>query len=345
MFLVGFRGCALEDAPWLVRAIERDRLGGVLLFDRNVDGSRQNIESAGQLRSLTASLRRRAGDMLFIAADQEGGRVRRLKERDGFPPASSAAELAEQGLEATKRQAGQTARLLADCGINLNFAPVVDLNLNQDNPAIARHQRSFGQDPEVVVAHAAAWIEAHHCHGLGCCLKHFPGHGSANQDSHLGFVDITACWQERELEPYRRLVHGGYIDGIMTAHLVHRGLDPSGLPATLSPALITGLLREKLSFTGPIFSDDLQMQAISRGWSNEEAVQRAVLAGIDVLVIGNNLALHEDAVTTGIKAIQSLLDRGKISEGRIRASLARIARFKETIARRSWQSCAPKGKD
>lgn len=331
MFVVGFRGCEVGADHWLAGAIERDNLGGVILFDRNVDRSVQNIESKQQLRRLTAGLQQRANTPLFIAVDQEGGRVCRLKEQDGFQPSCSAAELAGQGVEATARHADFLAAQLATNGINLNFAPVVDLDLNPDNPIIGRYQRSFGADPVVVVDHARAVIEAHHRHGVGCCLKHFPGHGSAGSDSHLGFVDTTACWQPLELEPYRRLLAAGYGDGIMTAHLVNHRLDPSGLPATLSPLVIEGLLRRELGFAGVVFSDDLQMRAISNGWSSAEAVQRAVLAGVDVLVIGNNLDPREDALRVGIDAIVQLLDSGRIDGQRIARSLARIALFKKKI--------------
>jgi beta-N-acetylhexosaminidase len=221
---------------------------------------------------------------------------------------------------------------MADLGITLNFAPVVDLDLNPDNPIIGRFQRSFGPDVNTVTAHAHAFIAAHHRFGVGCCLKHFPGHGSAGSDSHLGFVDVSASWQAVELEPYRHLLADGYEDGIMTAHLINRQLDPSGAPATLSSLSISGLLRQKLGFSGVVFSDDLQMRAITQGWTYAEAVQQAVLAGVDVLVVGNNLSPRENAVCEGIQAIEGLLDSGLIDTQRIRQSLARIRLFKQKIA-------------
>jgi beta-N-acetylhexosaminidase len=342
MFIVGFRGCEVGPDHWIVKAIQQDNLGGVILFDRNVDTSIQNIHSPEQLKQLVCCLQHYAEKPLFIAVDQEGGAVCRLKERDGFPASISAATLAGQGIEATKREASRMATVLAAHGVTLNFAPVVDLDLNQDNPIISRYQRSFGKMPETVVDHAAVFIEAHHRHGIGCCLKHFPGHGSAGGDSHLGFVDITECWQQVELEPYRRLIDLGYCDGIMTAHLVHRDLDPSGLPATLSSRLVNGMLRQQLGFSGVVFSDDLQMRAISNGWSFTEAVQQAVLAGVDVLVVGNNLDPREDAVQLGMQAIAALLDKGKIDEKRINESLARIAILKEKITgTQAWSHIVP----
>lgn len=342
MFTVGFLGCEVGPDHWVAEALARDRLGGILLFERNVDGTRQNIRSPQQLKQLIESLNHYAVERPFIAVDQEGGRVCRLKERAGFAPSCSAADLAARGVEATAEAAAAMAAEMADLGITLNFAPVVDLDLNPENPIIGRYQRSFGTDVAKVTAHATAFIAAHHRYGIGCCLKHFPGHGSAGSDSHLGFVDVSMGWQPIELEPYRQLVADGYADSIMTAHLINRQLDPSGKPATLSPMILSKLLRQKLGFTGVVFSDDLQMQAISQGWTYAEAVQQAVLAGVDVLVVGNNLNPREDAVAEGIKAIEGLLDSGLIDTQRIRQSLARIKLFKQKIAgQQPWTRTAP----
>lgn len=342
LFMLGFRGTTLSADHWLVGAVRDQGLGGVILFDRNVDGTVQNVVSPDQLRRLVDDLQQLAPLPLLVGIDQEGGRVCRLKERDGFAPCVSAASLGGESPAVVAEHAEALAAMLAHCGVNLNFAPVVDLDLNPANPIISRYRRSFGTDPATVVACARAFVEAHHRLGVGCCLKHFPGHGSAGGDSHLGFVDVTECWQAVELEPYRSLFAAGYTDGVMTAHLVHRGLDPSGLPATLSPAVITGLLRDQLGHRGVVFSDDLQMRAISDGWTYAEAVQQAVLAGVDMLVIGNNLAPREDALVTGIRAVADLLDSGRIDANRIDQSLARIALFKERIAgERPWQAIDP----
>ena len=342
MFTVGFRGCAVGPDHWIAEALARDHLGGILLFERNVDGTVQNISSPQQLKELIHSLNQYAIEKPFIALDQEGGKVCRLKEQAGFAPSRSAAELAGAGMTATAEAAAVMAAEMAALGITLNFAPVVDLDLNPDNPIIGRYQRSFGAEVPAVVAHAQAFITAHHRHGIGCCLKHFPGHGSSGHDSHLGFVDVSPCWQSVELEPYRILLAGGYDDGIMTAHLVNRQLDPTGLPATLSALIITGLLRRQLGFAGVIFSDDLQMRAISLGWTYVEAVQQAVLAGVDVLVVGNNLSPREDVVGEGIRAIETLLDSGRIDAQRILQSLARIALLKKKIAgQHPWTRTAP----
>ena len=343
MFILGFDGCSLSPEHWLREAIARQGLGGVILFDRNVDGRVQNISSPDQLRDLTSVLQALAPQPLFICVDQEGGMVCRLKQRDGFAPTIGAADLgASGGPEETARAADAMAGTLARAGINLNLAPVVDLDLNPDNPIISRYGRSFGGRVEDVVAHAGSFITAHHRQNIGCCLKHFPGHGSARGDSHLGFVDITDDWQESELAPFQRLIDQGQADAVMTAHLVHRRLEPQGLPATLSPRIINHLLRRGLGFDGPTMTDDLQMRAIADHYGFAEAVRRAVLAGVDLMIVGNNLARSGNVLDQGIRAVRDLLDKGTIDENHIGASLARIAELKQKIQGEiPWRNSRP----
>lgn len=342
MFLVGFDGLSVDPGHPIVRAIERDRLGGVILFDRNIDGRRQNIESSAQLRELTSTLQQYSEAPLFIATDQEGGRVCRLKKEDGFPASVSAGFLGSCNHADAGRKMEEIAATLAAHGINLNLAPVVDLAINPENPIIGRYDRSFGREVDLVVRYAAQFVEKHHQQGVACCLKHFPGHGSSNEDSHLGFVDITDCWQKRELDPYTELFAAGVTDAVMTAHVVHRGLDPQGLPATLSRAMLEHLLRRELGFPGMIISDDLQMKAISSRWNLEEAVQMAVLAGVDLIIVGNNLIREEDVAGRGIRAIEKLLAAGRIEERQLEASLERIKALKKKIAgEESWKDDRP----
>lgn len=342
MFLAGFDGLTVGPGHPVVTAIRRDRLGGVILFDRSIDGSRQNIASPSQLAELTAALQEHAETPLLVAVDQEGGQVRRLKEEDGFPPSVSAVSLSVS--PAAEAEAGMDgmAAVLAEHGINFNLAPVVDLATNPENPIISRFDRSFGREPDLVARLAARFVQAHHRHGVACCLKHFPGHGSASEDSHLGFVDITDSWRQEELDPFGNLIDAGLADAVMTAHVVHRGLDPAGLPATLSGEMLARLLRRRLGFTGPVVSDDLQMKAISKRWNLEEAVQMSVLAGVDLIIVGNNLAREEDVTTRGIRAIERLLEEGRIEKERLAASLARIRTLKEKIAgRKAWKEKKP----
>lgn len=343
LFLVGFNGLAVDARHPVVADITHHGLGGVILFDRDLNGARRNIESPEQLRALTAALQGYGDTPLLIAVDQEGGRVCRLKEEDGFPPAPPAKLLGDgDDPEQTRGHADTMAANLAACGINLNMAPVVDLDLNPANPIIGRFQRSYGSEAAKVVRHASAFIDAHHHHGIACCLKHFPGHGSAAADSHLGFVDNSEQWRPVELDPYRQLFARGFADSVMTAHVVNRQLDGSGLPATLSAPVLGGLLRERLGFAGVIISDDLQMRAISDRWSYAEAVQQALLAGVDLIIVCNVLAREEDAVAKGIRAVEELLATNRISEQRVRDSLQRIAILKQKIGGDApWQNSQP----
>ena len=339
MFLVGFRGSEVKSTDWIARSIQEHQLGGVILFDRNISGAVQNFDSPSGLTRLVSRLHSLAQTPLFIAVDQEGGKVCRLKEKNNFPAICSAACMAKEGLDTTRQQADLLAQTLHTHGINLNFAPVIDLNLNPANPIIGKFDRSFGANVTEVVAHAELFIQQHHKYGIGCCIKHFPGHGSSRNDSHLGFVDITEEWQEIELAPYRELINAGYCDGVMTGHLVHRGLDQKGKPATLSQLMTTHLLRGKLHFSGVVFSDDLQMAAITKGWSYRQAVQEAVMAGVDMLVIGNNLCNQENAVVEGIDAITELLEQGRVSEDRIQQSIKNIWCLKQKIGGKSpWKN-------
>jgi len=340
MFMVGFQGREVHPGDWILQAIEELHVSGVILFARNVNGCVQNISSPEQLAALTARLQAAAGTGgLCISVDQEGGMVCRLRADDGFPASLSARELARLSDEEIREQASQMAAILAEMGINWNLAPVVDLDLHPDNPIIGRYGRSFGSDPDRVVHVARIFIQAHRAAGIGCCLKHFPGHGSAGQDSHLGFVDVTDCWQQCELAPFARLIEEGYGDAIMTGHLINRRLDPTGLPATLSRPMLHGLLRKELGYTGVIVSDDLQMGAITRKWGLAEAVRRAVLAGVDLLTIGNNLASAEQDVVLAIATVEKMLDRGEVDADYIRAAIGRVTTLQEKISGvRPWNS-------
>jgi len=333
MLLVGFRGLTVDERHPIVTAIRQHQLGGVIFFDydRPSQTPVRNIESPEQVRQLTASLQAHADIPLFVGIDQEGGRVNRLKERYGFPPTFSAQFLGQQSVDMTRQQAEQTASHLENAGINLNFAPVVDLNRNPDSPAIGSVERSFSADAQVVITHARAWIEAHHACGILCALKHFPGHGSAREDSHLGFVDVTTTWRPEELRPYQQLLQEGFDDVIMTAHIFHNGLDPA-YPSTLSRSIVTGMLRERLGFNGVVISDDMQMQAIAAHYDLETAIFFAISAGIDILTFGNNLSVYDKQIAArAVEIISRLVDSGRISSERIHASYRRIMRLKKRL--------------
>lgn len=320
LLVVGFRGAELSAGDPIVRDLRAHRLGGVVLYDR--DG--RNIRSPAQLRSLTATLAALSPTPLLIGIDQEGGRVARLKPRDGFPATVSAQTLGQLDDPAqTGRAAEAIARTLSTCGLNLNLAPVVDLNRQADNPVIGRLGRSFSADPLKVVRHAAAVVEAQQCRGIISTLKHFPGHGSAWTDSHTDLVDVTRTWSVEELIPYVRLIRAGYRDLIMTAHIRNARLDPRH-PATLSWPTLTGLLRHRLRFRGAVISDDLQMDAIAEHYGPSEALVGALNAGVDLLLIANNRPYDPDRVPKTLAMLRQAVLDGRVHPARVNGACARI---------------------
>ncbi|MCS6826966.1 MAG: glycoside hydrolase family 3 [Caldilinea sp.] len=329
MLMIGFRGTTARQDPALVRALTEHHIGGVVLFDVDIGGRwPRNITSPQQVAALTAELQALATLPLLISVDQEGGKVARLNEKYGFPPTLSAATLGERNdPEFTRAEAGKMAQTLAEAGVTLNLAPVVDVRLNPNSPIIARPGRSFSADPVVVAAHAEAFIDGHHAHGVRCTLKHFPGHGSALGDTHLGFTDVTESWREDELLPYRELINKGKVDAVMTAHVFNARLDPE-LPATLSPAVVTGLLRQTLGYDGVVISDDMQMRAVTDHYSLEKAFELAILAGVDIIAVANNVTYVGAVSERFVATVMRMLDEGVIDEARIEQSYRRILKLK-----------------
>ena len=285
MIMVGFVGTGPGD-PWpetLVGQIAGGEVGGVLFLKRNVT-DRQSV------RALNAAFLAAGGATPpLLAVDQEGGIVQRLTAGAGFAERPSARDVArtETPAEATETYAGM-ARDLRDWGFNLNLGPVVDIDVNPANPIIGALGRSFSADPETVAQYAAAFVAGHRRAGVLTALKHFPGHGSSRDDSHKGFVDITATWSPVELVPYRRLIAEGLADMVMPGHLyLEQMTDPGGmLPASLSRTA-QDVLRSDLGFAGVIISDDMEMQAIEADYTLEEAAVDAIRAGTNILIYSN----------------------------------------------------------
>ena len=330
LLMVGFRGLEPGERSPILRDVRDGRVGGVVLFDRDLarGSDRRNIRSPRQVKRLIATLQEAAPVPLLVAVDQEGGEVARLKARHGFPETPSARSLGEaDDPERTRRCAEVTAAMLAEAGFNLNFAPVVDLDTHPENPIIGRHGRSFSADPAIVVRHALAVIAAHREHGVRCCLKHFPGHGSSRRDSHLGFTDVSDTWDPLELEPFREIIARGQADAVMTAHVFNRFLDPE-LPATLSSKTIGGLLRRELGFNGAVISDDLDMKAIHAEFSRERALELALGAGNDILLVANNLDYDRNIASRVTDAILGLVAAARVATYRIDEAYRRVMELK-----------------
>jgi len=333
LLMVGFKGLELADSSHVVRDIEQYNIGGVILFSYDVptDSPVRNIASPQQVQKLTTDLQTISDTPLFIAVDQEGGRVARLSPDHGFPGTVSAEYLGEINIpDTTLEYAIEQSTLIDSLGFNVNFAPVVDLNINPENPVIGRLDRSFSADPDIVTQHAGIVIEEHINRNVLPVLKHFPGHGSAWNDSHVGMADVSDTWQEIELEPYRRLIASGDQFAVMTAHVLNENLDPE-LPATLSEEIQDGLLRDSLGFDGLLFSDDMQMEAIRSFYGLEFAIEHALNAGVDMLVFGNNSVYQPDIVPNAVQIILDLVEEGAVSEERINEAYERVMETKRQL--------------
>jgi len=333
MIMVGFRGTALNESQHISRDLKKYRLGGVILFDYDVPtkSNRRNILSPQQLRSLTTSLQNHTENTLLIAIDQEGGTVSRLKPKRGFAKTVSAEKLGEiDDVDSTRIYTEQAAGQLAELGFNVNFAPVLDLNTNPDNPVIGALGRSISADAEEVTRHASVMLETFERYGIIGVGKHFPGHGSSEDDSHLGVVEVTKTWQTEELKPYKNLTEDEQLQAVMTAHIYNAKLD-SLWPATLSQKIITGKLREEMGFEGVVFSDDLQMEAIRSEYSLEQTIYRSLKAGVDILLFANNSIYEPDIVPKTVEIIKKLLAEGRITKERINKSYLRIQQLKQEL--------------
>jgi beta-N-acetylhexosaminidase len=331
MLMVGFRGTVATSDSSIARFIQDYHLGSVIFFDFDVELKKadRNVASPAQLKALVDSLQSFSKIPLLVAIDQEGGRVNRLKTTYGFPASVSAQYLGRiNNTDSTRFYADRTARTLKSVGINVNFAPVADVNSNPDNPVIGRLERSYSADPDIVATHARVVTAVHKQHGIVTTFKHFPGHGSAWNDSHVGMADVTTTWASSELIPYRRAIEAGELDAIMTAHIFNANFDKDH-PGTLSKRVLTGMLREELGFEGVIYSDDMQMKAVADFYGLEQAIELGIHAGIDILTFGNNTHQYEpDIAERAFKTIKMLVETGRISEARIDESYQRIMNLK-----------------
>ncbi|WP_459801955.1 beta-N-acetylhexosaminidase [Herbidospora sp. RD11066] len=297
--------------------IEKYHLGGVILFPGT-----GNIENARQVAQLTAGLRAASPEVpLLIGVDQENGLVSRL---DGIvTDLPGASVIGQTGDTRNARDAARvTAEELNALGISLDFAPVADVNVNPNNPVIG--PRAYGNDPEEVADMVGAAVQGFHDGGVAATVKHFPGHGDTNVDSHtsLPVIDHTrAEWEKLDAPPFKEAIAND-VDAIMSAHIVMPALDPSGDPATLSKKILTGVLRGELGFKGVVFTDALNMEGVRKKYGDGEVAVRAILAGVDILLMPPDFDVARDAVLAAIAS-------GRITATRLNASVERVLALKE----------------
>jgi beta-N-acetylhexosaminidase len=318
--IVGLPGTTATDE--LRRAVAGG-LGGVILFTRNV-------ADAGQVAALTASLRAERPD-LIIAIDHEGGEFSHLAPANRWPLASPRVLGDLDDVDLTRASARDAAATLASLGIDLMLAPSVDVNSNPANPVIST--RSFGTTADVVSRHGVAFVEGVHEAGIAACPKHFPGHGDVAVDSHIGLPRVDRSIEEVqavELAPFRATIAAG-ADVVMSAHIVFSAYDDQ--PATLSHRVLTGLLREELGFTGVITTDALEMQAITKNRSIEDAAVASIGAGADLAMIAVGSADPRRLTARVIDAVGN----GTLTAERVSDAAARVRALAATLARRTRQ--------
>lgn len=314
LFMMGFAGTTVSKD--LASFLTTYKPGGIIFFRRNLESVQQIVDLTNGLQKLSA------GSPLLMAIDQEGGRVSRLPgEFTIFPPCGQLGQC--NSTELAYSAAATIAKELRAVGINMNMAPVLDVNSNPENPVIG--DRSFGAAPDLVAEMGLAMIGGLQDNMVVACGKHFPGHGDTATDSHKELPVVDAGIQrlrETEFPPFQRAIRQG-VASLMTAHVLYRALDPDA-PATLSPAVIRRLLRDEFRYDGVVFTDDLEMHAIIDHDGIGEAAVRSFVAGCDVLLICKD----QERVMAAMQAMERAVQDGRITAERLEQSLARVARLK-----------------
>jgi len=320
MIIAGFPSLEVDDQAR--RLVDEYQVGNFILFARNMQNARQTAALCDNLSRMTFE---KLGVAPFIAADQEGGMVSRITEGAALFPGAMA--LAAGASHEQARQVGKNCgQILRALGVNLNFAPVLDVNIAPMNPIIGN--RSYGDDPQAVADMGCAVMEGMVEGGVIATLKHYPGHGGVDTDSHLDLpVNHTdpAVLEKTEFLPFQQAFRRG-APALMSCHIVFPKIDPE-LPATLSPAIIGDLLRKKQGFEGLVFTDCMEMDAIQKGWGMARGAVLAVAAGCDVLCISH----HLEQVQSAVEAIEQAVADGIIPRSRIQESYDRIMAAKKRM--------------
>jgi len=314
MFILGFSGTEFNKENENIRKAIKSGLGGVILFSENID-------SYDQTARLTESLRKTASIPLFISIDQEGGRVERTGNIKNKIKYLSAGELAAMGNnEYARIQAEAISQELNYMGCNMNFAPVMDVNTNENNPIIGI--RAFGSNSEKVMEYAAVFYKTFIQNSIIPVVKHFPGHGPTEEDSHLTMPYVGLSCKELEathIKPFKKALQDG-VNAVMISHVHFRCFNTGAVPASLSKEVVTGYLRQKLGFNGLVISDDMVMGGVQNYYSGFEACMKGINAGIDVFIYRNST----DETIKIIEDLCKVVNKGDLSEKRINESVKRI---------------------
>jgi beta-N-acetylhexosaminidase len=320
MFQVGFSGAEITSG--ISEMIRDYHVGGIIYFRRNIKSLRQVFKLSNELQAI--SINQRVGLPLMISTDQEGGIVHRLIGGTHFP--GSMVLGATKNTELAERMGQAIAKELETVGINMNFAPVLDVNCNSLNPVIG--VRSFGEDPFWVAKLGVAFIKGVQAEGVIACGKHFPGHGDTVADSHLTLPVVKHDrnhLEKVEFYPFMQAIQAG-VDSIMTAHICFPSIEPKeDIPATLSYNVLTNLLRKELGYRGIIITDCMEMKAIADGFGISEGAIMSIKAGSDIVLVSHSINKQKQAIEMVVEAVR----KGEISEERINQSLLRILQLKK----------------
>ena len=327
MVVIGFWGSdpASAGVQAVCKWLKQGMIGGVIFFE-------DNLPSPQAAMDLTQTFREAAGASIpLLCLDQEGGAVARLRAERGFDPLPAARSVGAISHRAAEALYNRTARELHRLGFNTNLGPVVDLALNPDNLVIEGLGRSFGANPGMVVEYAKAFIDAHRRNRILTALKHFPGQGSANVDTHRSLANITGTWSRDELRPFSELTKGGYADMIMVGHLVHADLTEPGRPASLSPRAVKGLLRTTLGYDGAVVSDDMQMGALTRFFLPDDSILFGIEAGLDLFIYSNRQHPDPQMPARFHRVVKVAVESDRVPRARIEESVRRISTLKQSI--------------
>ncbi|MFQ3307621.1 MAG: beta-N-acetylhexosaminidase [Candidatus Midichloriaceae bacterium] len=336
MLVFGFRGVTPNDISVqnIYEDISDHNLGGVILFG-------YNIVYPEQLLKLTNYITQRRKD-LFVAVDQEGGRVQRLNKKKGFIDTISAKRMSKYfSYREAYEKYSLMAREMKTYGINFNLAPCIDLDSDTPSSVIGALERSYGSDVNIITNYAIKFIEAHKEYGILTSLKHFPGHGLSRGDTHKNMVDMTHSANFKlETKPYINIFDSKLHTSVMTSHIINNNLDSRGYPASLSKRMVTDILRNNMNFRGLVITDALEMKAISDNFSVEDVITLAINAGNDMLIFSKNLAISPNSTEKDpwditpnevINIIKSKVLSGEIKKSRIEESCARIYNAKKAL--------------
>lgn len=317
LVMIGLDGEKVGD--FTRNMIQKQHVGGIILYSDNISTAKQTVELLNELKATNAS----NSVPLWLGVDQEGGRVSRFPaEIAKFP---SAAKLGARNDTAYTRRIGEAlGASLQAFGFNMDFAPVLDINSNPDNPVIG--DRSFGANADTVIRHGLEMMNGIRSHDVAAVIKHFPGHGDTSVDSHYTLPVVEKSMKELEsleLRPFAEAI-AHEADVIMMAHLLIPALDEK-LPASISESIISGLLRDRMGYEGVVVTDDMTMGGLLEGHNIGDAAVQAILAGVDLLLVGHKQALQQEV----LDALRANVEQGVITEARLDESLYRLLRLKQ----------------